>query len=136
MPFARLTVADEHLPAATRAALAEGITALLASDLRKARETTVLEVSLVPAQSWFVAGRQHPGTTGAHLEVGITVGSNSAEERSRFIANAYAFLAERLGAVPPAVYVALFEVGGESYGVNGHTQFARRRAREGPSATS
>lgn len=33
--------------------------------------------------------------------------------------------AETLGSVPPAVYVALFELSGESYGVNGRSQFAR-----------
>lgn len=130
MPFVRLTIADEKLPAATQETLAAGITALLESNLRKVPETTVIEVKLVPADSWFVDARRHPGTTGAHLEVGITVGSNSAEEKATFMSNAYQILADTLGALPPAVYVALYEINGESYGLNGRSQLARHRERE------
>jgi 4-oxalocrotonate tautomerase len=46
------------------------------------------------------------------------------------MSHAYQLLADTLGALPPAVYVALYEINGESYGVNGHSQLARHRDRE------
>ncbi len=127
MPFARLTVADPGVSADTRARFAAEITALLEKDLLKEPEVTVVQVNSVPAQGWFVAGAHPERATGAHLEVSITAGTNTAQEKSAFIAHAYRLLADSFGPLPAAAYVALYELDGESYGYNGVTQLARRR---------
>ncbi|WP_405491370.1 4-oxalocrotonate tautomerase family protein [Nocardia sp. NBC_00511] len=127
MPFARLTIADPAVSADVQAELAAAITALLEKDLLKEPEVTVFHTNLVPADRWFVDATRLTGTTGAHLEVSITVGTNTAAEKAAFIEHAYELLHDRLGPLPGAVYVALYELDGESYGYNGVTQLARRR---------
>jgi len=127
MPFARITVADPGLPKEKRRRLVTGVTELLQKDLLKEPEVTVVQVSLVPADSWFVAASNDAAATGAHLEVSITAGTNSASEKSDFLRDAYALLADVLDTVPPAVYVVLYELDPESWGFNGISQLARRR---------
>lgn len=127
MPFARVTIANPDVPADTQAALAADITALLEKDLLKEPEVTVVQINLVPADRWFVANARPVEATGAHLEVSITAGTNTSQEKAAFIEHAYAVLADRLGPLPAAAYVALYELDGESYGYNGVTQLARRR---------
>lgn len=126
MPFARFTIADTELAADVQATLAKDVTALLERDLLKEPEVTVVQVNLVPAERWFVAAERVEGT-GAHLEVSITAGTNTAAEKAAFIQHAYELLAEHLHPLPAAAYVALYELDGESYGYNGVTQLARRR---------
>ncbi|GAB0105704.1 hypothetical protein JMUB6875_46850 [Nocardia sp. JMUB6875] len=127
MPFARVTIANPDVPADTQAALAADITALLEKDLLKEPEVTVVQINLVPADRWFVANARPVEATGAHLEVSITAGTNTSQEKAAFIEHAYTVLADRLGPLPAAAYVALYELDGESYGYNGVTQLARRR---------
>ncbi|MEV6067768.1 hypothetical protein AB0L82_14540 [Nocardia sp. NPDC052001] len=127
MPFVRITIADPELAPDTQAALAADITALLEKDLLKEPEVTVVHLNLVPADRWFVGASRLTGVTGAHLEVSITAGTNTSQEKAAFIDHAYDALNTRLGALPGAAYVALYELDGESYGYNGITQLARRR---------
>ncbi|MTE16775.1 tautomerase family protein [Nocardia aurantiaca] len=127
MPFARLTIADLDCAADTQTALAADITELLEQDLLKEPEVTVVQINLVPAERWFVAAAHPVEATGVHLEVSITAGTNTAQEKAAFIGHAYDLLSSRLGPMPAAAYVALYELDGESYGYNGVTQLARRR---------
>jgi 4-oxalocrotonate tautomerase len=128
MPFARFTIADPDLSDEKQQRLVTAIGELLASDLGKEPEATVVYVNLVSAERWYVAAEHPGGATGAHLEVSITSGTNTAEEKGNFLRHAYELLAETLGALPAAVYVALYELDGESYGYNGISQLARKRA--------
>ncbi len=131
MPFARFTIADEDLTPDTQQRLAAGVTELLERDLLKEPEVTVVHTNLVPADRWFAGHAQrHPEATGAHLEISITAGTNTAQEKAAFLTHAHQLLADTLGTLPPAAYVAVVELDGESYGYNGTSQLARRR--QGP----
>ncbi len=125
MPFARITIAAADLDPSVTQALADDVTDLLRDALRKDPEVTVVSVQLVDPARWFVARRRPEGATGAHLEVSITAGTNSEEERATFLREAYALLGRRLGVLPEAVYVALYELDGRSYGYNGVSQHVR-----------
>ncbi|MGW2598752.1 tautomerase family protein [Streptomyces klenkii] len=122
MPYFRVTVPDPALPADVRSALAEGLTELAVSVLRKDRARTIVHINLVPAGSYFVAGRPLAGTRDAHVEGSLTAGTNSAAEKAAFIARAEELLTRVLGPLPRAG-VALHELHPESYGYNGVTQF-------------
>jgi 4-oxalocrotonate tautomerase len=98
---------------------------LLEDDLHKEAEVAVVHVNLVPAERWFVDGQRHLHTTGAYLEVSITAGTSTANEKARFIAGAYQLLRLSLGMLPDAVYVALYQLDGEGYGYNGISQMDR-----------
>lgn len=127
MPFARLTIAAPETSPQTCQQLVTGLTTLLEQDLLKEPEVTVVHTALVPPDSWYVAASHQAGTTGALLEVSITAGTNTAQERTTFIHHAHELLADTLGTLPAATYVTLHEPDAESYGYNGVTQLARRR---------
>ncbi|WP_157535281.1 tautomerase family protein [Nocardia inohanensis] len=122
-----MTIANTEIPADVRSDLAAGITSLLEKDLLKEPEVTVVHVNSVPPGGWFASAAEPGRSTGVHLEVSITAGTNTAAEKAAFIEHAYALVSDRLGPLPAAAYVALYELDGESYGYNGVTQLARRR---------
>lgn len=127
MPFARLTIADPGLAADTQQELVEAITGLLESDLHKEADVAVCHINVVPADRWYVAAQPSAEATGAHLEVSITAGTNTNDEKAAFLRDAYAALHDALGALPAAAYVALYELDGHSYGYNGISQTERKR---------
>ncbi|MEU8995602.1 tautomerase family protein [Streptomyces caniferus] len=122
MPYIRVTVPDPDLPADVQSALAEGLTRLAVSALRKSSARTIVHINLVPAGSYFIGGRPLAGHRDAHVEVSITMGTNSAAEKADFIARAGELLSDTLGPLPRSG-VALHELHPESYGYNGVTQF-------------
>ncbi|MFC5149983.1 tautomerase family protein [Streptomyces aureoversilis] len=126
MPFFRVTVTDPDLPATARRALAEGLTRLAVVTLKKSRARTIVHVNLVPASSYYVDGRPLTGGRDAHVEAGITLGTNSAGERAAFIAEAGTLLTDVLGPLARCG-VALHELHPESYGYHGVTQFDHYR---------
>ncbi|MBP2400580.1 hypothetical protein [Streptomyces syringium] len=64
------------------------------------------------------------------MEAGITLGTNSAEEKAAFIARAGELLSDLLGSLSRGG-VALHELHPESYGYHGVTQFSYYRRSTG-----
>ncbi|MFC3998388.1 4-oxalocrotonate tautomerase family protein [Nocardiopsis sediminis] len=129
MPFIRATISDPDLSPAAQKTLATGLTELAVTTLKKPLERTTVHLNLVPADRYYVGGELVTGATGAHVEVSITVGTNSADEKARFIAQTYELLRSTLGVLPSVAGVALYEMHPESYGYNGITQLDFRRGR-------
>ncbi|MFE3193614.1 4-oxalocrotonate tautomerase family protein [Nocardia sp. NPDC059240] len=128
MPFARLTLAAADIADDTRSLLVTEITDLLDKVLLKDAAHAVVQINLTAPDRWFVGGQPlDTAVIGAHLEVSITAGTNTSGEKAEFIERAYWLLARHLRTLPDAVYVALYELDGESYGYNGVTQLARLR---------
>lgn len=133
MPYIRVTVTDADLPAATQRTLAEGLTALAVSALGKSSARTIVHIDPVLAARYFVDGQPLTDSLDAHVEVGITLGTNSAAEKADFIAGVDELLTDVLGPLARCG-VALHELHPESYGYNGVTQFDfYRGGRRGPS---
>lgn len=126
MPYIRITVTDTDLPVTTQHALAEGLTGLAVSALGKSRARTIIHIDLVPGTRYFVDGTPLTGALDAHVEVSITLGTNSAAQKSAFIAGADQLLADVLGPLARCG-VALHELHPESYGYGGVTQFDHYR---------
>ncbi|MFE5995210.1 4-oxalocrotonate tautomerase family protein [Streptomyces sp. NPDC056453] len=134
MPFIRATISNPQLDRATQEALAKGLTDLAVATLNKPLERTTVHVNLVAADRYYVGGEPVSEATGAHVEVSITMGTNSADEKARFISQTYELLSSTLGLLPPVAGVALYEMHPESYGYNGVTQldFRRQQSRTTP----
>jgi 4-oxalocrotonate tautomerase len=114
--------------------LAHALTELTAQLLGKRREVTAVMVEDLPATRWHVGGRAVLGPT-ACLEISITQGTNTEQEKAAFIAAAFAELQTQLGAghaLEPASYVIVREVPATDWGYDGQTQAARKLA--GPAA--
>ncbi|MET7535877.1 hypothetical protein [Streptomyces sp. NPDC005507] len=122
MPFIRVTVTDTALTADVLRTLAEGLTGLAVSALRKSGSRTIVHVDLVPADRYYVDGRPLTGGLDAHVEATVTAGTNSAAEKAAFIAEAGELLTKALGPLARCG-VALHELHPESYGYDGVTQF-------------
>jgi 4-oxalocrotonate tautomerase len=106
-------------------ALARGLTALSTRILGKREEVTALLVEEVVASRWFIAG-EPPQRPTAHLEISITAGTNTAEEKEAFIAAAWRELQQELGPLEEASYVVVRELPATDWGYGGRTQAARR----------
>jgi 4-oxalocrotonate tautomerase len=124
MPFVRLTLNRPDLPEETRDALARTVTDLLAQDLRKIARITVLTVDLQPERSWYV-GAQHVEGVGGHLDVLLSAGINTDEEKAAFIAHGYEALGRILGPLAPVFYIAVHEIPALDWGYNGVPQGVR-----------
>ncbi|WP_433798836.1 tautomerase family protein [Actinomycetospora sp. CA-084318] len=124
MPFVRLTLNRPELPQETVDTLASTITDLLAQDLRKIARITVMSVDLQPERSWFVGAAPVEGV-GGHLDVLLSDGINTDEEKAAFIAHAHAELGRILGPLASVFYVALHEVPPLNWGYNGIPQGVR-----------
>ncbi|MGP3975816.1 tautomerase family protein [Streptomyces sp. 8N114] len=129
MPFIRATISNPQLDPATREVLVKGLTDLAVTTLNKPLERTTVHLNLVPADHYYVGGEPVGEATGAHVEVSITAGTNSADERARFISQTYDLLRSTLGLLPSVAGVALYEMHPESYGYNGVTQLDFRRGK-------
>jgi 4-oxalocrotonate tautomerase len=128
MPFVNVRIAGSGIAADQVDRLHSGVTALMADILGKNRDLTAVLVEEVPVTGWQVGGR--PVAFAAHVQAAITAGTNDAEEKARFIAEANALLHRVLGdALPLATYVVVQEIAADAWGYDGRTQAHRRLAR-------
>ena len=124
MPFVNIKVAGLTLAPEQVQHLQQGATTLMAEVLRKKAELTAVLVEHVSVMSWTVGGK--PVSAAAHLDVKVTEGTNTAEEKSRFIGEAMKLLRSALGAdLNPVAYVVIHEVPGGAWGWDGLTQAHR-----------
>jgi 4-oxalocrotonate tautomerase len=131
MPTLNLVLSPPQDPA-RHAALAEALTAITVATLGKRREVTTVLIDERPAARWAIGGQAVQRAT-AWLEIRITTGTNSADQKAAFIAAAFAELQHQLapsGQLEEASYVIVHELPATDWGYSGQTQRARQLARE------
>ncbi|MCF3643359.1 tautomerase family protein [Rhizobium sp. TRM95111] len=125
MPYAHLRIAGEPAGPDGLRHLHDEMTRIVASLLGKKAELTAVDIEEVPLSGWAVG--THRTKRVAHLEVLVTAGTNSPEQKERFIAAAYGLLREIFGAdLHPVSYVVIRDLSADSWGYGGLTQAARR----------
>jgi 4-oxalocrotonate tautomerase len=130
MPTLNLKVAPP-VDAARAQALASALTELTADVLGKRREVTVVTIESFSAGHWFVGGSPVARAT-AQLQIHITAGTNTTEQKARFVEAAFALLQRQLapeGALEPASYAQVHELPATDWGYGGRTQAARQAER-------
>lgn len=133
MPTLLLKVSPLQNPSRYRRLAAE-LTRLTAEHLSKRAEVTAVMIDDLPAARWYVGGVDVQRPT-AFLEISITQGTNTAQQKTAFIAAAFAELQEQLGAGQPlteASYVIVRELPAGDWGYGGQTQATRQAARAQP----
>jgi 4-oxalocrotonate tautomerase len=126
MPYLHLTLG--HNPGAERMdQAAQALTNLTVELLGKRRELTALTIAATPEGQWFVGGAPLAGQS-YQLDIKVTEGTNTADEKARYIAQVHATLEALLGPMAAASYVVIHEVDGRAWGYQGHTQATRRQA--------
>lgn len=128
MPTLHLQIAPLQNPE-RYAALGAALTRITAQVLHKKPEVTVVMIDDMPAARFLVAGRDAPGPT-ACLEISITAGTNTPEEKAQFIRQSYDELNRQLSngsqTLSQASYVIVRELPAGDWGYGGTTQAARR----------
>ncbi|MAZ82085.1 MAG: hypothetical protein CME90_00500 [Hoeflea sp.] len=122
MPFARLTLHPAQTPDTT-SRLAADLTSAIAKDLGKRHELTSLLIETPASARWTIGAEDREVT--AHLEVCVTAGTNSEEEKRIFVRNAMALLRRALPTLAEATYVVVTELPSVNWGYDGRTQADR-----------
>ncbi len=124
MPFMRVTV-PSNVSAQSNAALAKDLTNFSVTTLQKPREMTTVTFVRVEPSEYFIGGEAVEPGPGIHLEVSLTTGTNSADERKQFIKEVSESIVRIYGPNATLRGVALTEYLPESYGYEGITQYER-----------
>ncbi|MES2975718.1 MAG: tautomerase family protein [Pseudomonadota bacterium] len=136
MPTLQLKIAGLQNPRRYQA-LAGALTRLTAQHLGKRPEVTAVTIEDLPAARWYIGG-EAVQRSAALLEISITQGTNTPQEKAAFIEAAFAELQRQLGdgqPLEPASYVVVHEVPATDWGYAGITQKARQLAREKAAGT-
>ncbi|WP_374500063.1 4-oxalocrotonate tautomerase family protein [Zoogloea sp.] len=131
MPFARLTLLVPQ-PDVQVAALSQSIAGLVAGLLHKRFELTSVLVETPNGNAWTIGGR--PQKVAAHLDVTVTAGTNSPQEKADFIQRAMVLLRKALPDLHVATYVVVTETPAHNWGYDGQTQAQRALAQSNASA--
>jgi 4-oxalocrotonate tautomerase len=123
MPYIDLKI--EPTPSPEQAdTLARGVTDALVTVAGKRREVTAVRIAGCEASLWTLGGSACDKCT-AYVDVKITQGSNSQQEKAALIERLHRLLRETLGELAEASYIVIHELPAESWGYAGLTQGAR-----------
>jgi 4-oxalocrotonate tautomerase len=111
------------------AAFAQQLTELTARILHKRPEVTVVMIKDLPAACFCVNGQASEQPI-AYLEIDITAGTNSAQEKQQFVHGAHALLSRLLGSLHEASYVIVRELPAGDWGYGGVTQLQRQAQKQ------
>ena len=126
MPFINVKIAGRPLEHERVEELQQGITGLMADVLDKVGPLVGVLVEQVPAAGWSVGAG--PVRQAAHVDAIVSAGTNTPEQKARFIAETHQLLRTVLGAdLSEVSYVVVHEVPKDSWGYGGLTQEHRAR---------
>ena len=123
MPGLKLTVSGAPDEALSRRLAAE-LTALTCATLRKKPERTMVQVRYLAHEHWFIAARSlaDHGKNSFRLELTITEGTNTRDEKSAYQKKAFALLSELIGNLHPHSNIHIIDCDAVSYGYGGLSQ--------------
>jgi 4-oxalocrotonate tautomerase len=129
MPFVRITVLGPPLAAEQIGRLHADTTELMMSVMRKSRHGIAVLVDQPDHAAWSIGGTRV--ALAAHVEVVIGVGTNTADEKARFMA---AMMASLRGVLGPELreetYIVFHEIDTGNYGRGGLTRAERDRRQQ------
>jgi 4-oxalocrotonate tautomerase len=126
MPYINIRLScdldNEH-----RKQLYEQTTSLMNSVMGKRREVTVVHIQESEPQQWSVNATPLAAKVpiGVYVEIKVTKGTNSPEEKAGMISQTVTMLQDVVGAIQEACYVVIDDIPADSWGYNGKTQAAR-----------
>jgi 4-oxalocrotonate tautomerase len=126
MPFIRISVLGPTLAPEQIRRLQQGTTDLMTSVMRKPLEGTAVLVEQINQGGWSIAGK--PVQVAAQVESTIGLGTNTPEEKGRFMREMMQLLRSVLGAeLREETYITFHEFDHSSYGRGGLTRAERER---------
>lgn len=106
------------------AKVAAVLTDLTAETLKKKRELTAVAIEYVSPLHWFIAGAALAGQPqhSFYLDIKVTEGTNTKDEKARYVAQVFSAIEAIVGLLAPASYIVIHDVRGDSWGFQGQTQ--------------
>jgi 4-oxalocrotonate tautomerase len=107
--------------------IVSAVTALSADILHKDKRVTAVVVEEIDPGQWFISEKsllEHK-LAAFWLDIRVTDGTNTREEKAAFIAAAFARMEELIGPLHTESYVHVDDARGDAYGYGGLTQNAR-----------
>jgi 4-oxalocrotonate tautomerase len=132
MPLITVTVSTPHQKVLDKPTVAAEVSRLSTTILGKDPGVTAVIVTRVPSDDWFCGGKSltEAWLASFWLDIHITDGTNTKDEKAAFIAAAYESMAQLLGPLHEESYVHVHDVRGDAYGFGGLTQERRYIARQ------
>ncbi|GJM01098.1 MAG: hypothetical protein DHS20C07_27770 [Methyloligella sp.] len=127
MPFINITHSGSKLTEEQREGLFKETTRLMNEVMHKKEELTSVRIDNYEAGDWAIGSKRMSmsSSSAVYMDIKVTQGTNTAEEKSEMIRQSTLMLKEIIGPIAEASYVVIHEVAGDSWGYNGLTQLAR-----------
>lgn len=95
----------------------------------KRREVTVVHIMESEPKQWATNSNQltKEEPTGAYVDIKVTDGTNTPEEKSEMIYQTVEMLKNVVGTIQEACYVVIHDIPANSWGYNGKTQEERAK---------
>lgn len=127
MPYIDLKIHPAPDEAQARA-LAEGVARAMVDIAGKRLEVTAVRVTAADSALWTIAGEASLEPT-AFVDIKITAGTNSQDEKAALLRRIHGMLVEALGSLAEASYIVIHELPAENWGYAGLSQAERAAAR-------
>ncbi|MGJ4918657.1 4-oxalocrotonate tautomerase family protein [Bradyrhizobium sp. HKCCYLRH2060] len=127
MPLINIVYASQRRPPSLKKAIADAITELTARILRKDPKVTAVIVSEADAADWFAGGASlaEQGLASYWIDVHVSEGTNTKDEKAAYLAAVFARMAELIGPLHHETYLHVDEVKADAYGFGGLSQERR-----------
>jgi 4-oxalocrotonate tautomerase len=101
-----------------------GLLELTSRVLGKKPELTAVAIEYVPPEHWYVGGRAlaEQKKSSFYFDIKIVDGTNTKDQKARYVAEAFELFSRLLGELHPESYVYVQDVRAEAYGFGGKTQ--------------
>jgi 4-oxalocrotonate tautomerase len=131
MPLITVTYATPHTAPVSKAAVAAEVSRLSSGILGKDPKVTAIIVTQNDPADWFCGGRSltDQGVASFWLDIHITDGTNTKDEKAAFIAETFKAMGKLIGPLHNESYVHVHDVRADAYGFGGQTQERRYIAR-------
>lgn len=126
MPYINIRV-GARLNDGQKSALYEQTTLLMQQIMKKRREVTVVHIQESEAQQWSANAAQLTDSeaTAVYVDIKVTKGSNTADEKKTMIAQTNKMLQDIIGTIQQASYIVIDDIPGDCWGYDGQTQAMR-----------
>ena len=126
MPYINIRL-GKNLNNEQRIQLFEQTTSLMNTVMRKRREVTVVHIQESEPQQWSTNSIPLTPNSppGAYVDIKVTDGTNTIEEKAEMISQTVKMLTNVVGIIQEACYVVIDDLPADSWGYNGKTQAAR-----------